>query len=55
MIHNVAKRNVKTEFRETWVFTPNYWEYEQLQPLFTISIPFESNGEIFSEIKVVQD
>lgn len=53
MIHNIAK--LTTKFEETWVFTPRPWEYSQLSPAFTVSISFESNGEKFSEFKVVQE
>lgn len=53
MIYNLPRK--KAKFEETWVFTPRPWKYSQLSPAFTVSISFESNGEKFSEFKVVQE
>ena len=56
MIYNLPRREKKQEeFRETWVFDFDQWNYSSLSPSFSAQIDFESDGTRFSEFKVVQN
>lgn len=56
MIYNFPRREKKQEeFRETWVFDFDRWDYLSLTPSFSAQIDFECNGKRYSEFKVVQE